>query len=360
MADGNDSDQEKTEEPSAHRIEEYKRKGEVASSKELSSVLVLSASLLTLGLSLLFIYEELEVFYRWIMTLDVASSFTEKSFKTIVHKTASTLLVCIAPVCLVSLCVGIIASVAQTGFIFAPEVLEFKPDRINPIQGIKRLFSMKAVVEAIKSIFKFIFVLSIVYFYIKDDIASYIGFFHLDLFQSFIHAKDILIKLGFAIISGLVVIAIADFGYQKFSYKKKLMMTKEEAKKESKEQDGNPEVKQRIRTIQREMSQNRMMQDVPTADVIITNPTHISIVLKYDSETMISPTIIGKGADNLAMKIREVAKEHDIPIVENVPLARALYKTVKVGEPVPRTLYKAAAEVLAFVYKLKRRKKALG
>ena len=156
------------------------------------------------------------------------------------------------------------------------------------------------------------------------------------------------------------MIAIADFGYQKFSYKKKLMMTKEEEKKESKEQDGNPEVKQRIRTIQREMSQNRMMQDVPTADVIITNPTHISIVLKYDSETMISPTIIGKGADNLAMKIREVAKEHDIPIVENVPLARALYKTVKVGEPVPRTLYKAAAEVLAFVYKLKRRKKALG
>ncbi len=355
-----ESDQEKTEDPSAHKIEQSKRKGEVATSKELTSVLVLSACMLTLGLSLLFIYEELEGFYRWIMTLDVASAFTEKSLKTIVSKTATTMLICIAPVCLVSLCVGVIANVAQTGFIFAPEVLELKPDRINPIQGMKRLFSMKALVEAIKSIFKFVIVLSIVYYYLKDEIGTYVGFLHLDVFQSFLHAKDLLIQLSFAIIGGLILVAMADFAYQKYAYKKKLMMTKEEVKKENKEQDGSPELKQRIRTIQREMSQNRMMQDLPTADVIVTNPTHISIVIKYDSETMVSPTIIGKGADNLAMKIREIAKENDIPIVENVPLARALYKTVKVGEPVPRTLYKAAAEVLAFVYKLKNRKKALG
>ncbi len=358
MAD--ESDQEKTEEPSAHKIEQSRRKGEVASSKELTSVLVLSASLLTLGLSMLFIYEELQEFYFWIMRLDVATAFTEKSLKTIVHKTASTMLICAAPVGLVSMCFGIIANVAQFGFIFAPEVLELKPDRINPMQGFKRLFSMKALVEAVKSVFKFVVVLSIVYFYMKDDIATYIGFFHLDFFQSFIYAKDVLIKLGFAMIGGLILIAISDFAYQKYSYRKKMMMTKEEAKKEHKEQEGNPEVKQKIKSIQREMSQKRMMVDVPTADVIITNPTHISIVLKYDSENMISPTIIGKGADNLAMKIREIAKENHIPIVENVPLARALYKSVKVGEAVPRTLYKAVAEVLAFVYKLKRKKKALG
>ena len=140
----------------------------------------------------------------------------------------------------------------------------------------------------------------------------------------------------------------------KWAYK-----TKEEAKKESKEQDGNPEIKQKIKQIQREMSRKRMLTDVQKADVIITNPTHISIVLKYDSEEMAAPTIIGKGADNLAMKIREIAKEHNIPIVENVPLARALYKSVKVGEGVPRTLFKAVAEVLAFVYKLKKKQKAL-
>jgi flagellar biosynthetic protein FlhB len=137
------------------------------------------------------------------------------------------------------------------------------------------------------------------------------------------------------------------------------MQTKQQLKQESKEQDGNPEIKQRIRQIQREMSRKRMIKDVKTADVIITNPTHISIVLKYDTETMVSPTIIGKGQDHLALKIREIAKEHNIPIVENVMLARTLYKTVKVGQPIPRTMYKAVAEVLAFVYKLKKKRKAL-
>ncbi len=354
-----DTDQEKTEDPSQHKIDESKRKGEVASSKELTSVLVLSACIMTLGLSLLFVYQEMEEFIRWIMHLDSSTAFTEKSLKTIVNKTATTALVCAAPVCLVALCSGIIANVAQIGFIFAPDVLEWKPDRIDPIKGMKRLFSMKAVVEAIKGVFKFIFILGIVYLYMKDDITQFVGFLHIDFFQAFMIGKDILIKLGFAILAGLVIIAIADFAYQKFAHKKKLMMTKEEVKKESKEQDGSPEVKQRIRQIQREQAQKRMLADIPTADVIITNPTHISIVLKYDQETMVAPGIVGKGADHLAMKIREIAKEHNIPIVENVPLARALYKSVKVGEGVPRTLYKAVAEVLAFVYKLKRKNKAI-
>ena len=169
----------------------------------------------------------------------------------------------------------------------------------------------------------------------------------------------IIVKLVFSVMIGLGVIALGDFAYQKFSYQKKLMMTKEELKKESKEQDGNPEVKQKIKAIQREMSQKRMMEDVATADVIVTNPTHISVALKYDQLNMISPEVVGKGGDHLAMKIREIAKENDIPIVENVPLARALYKTVKTGAPVPRNLYKAVAEVLAFVYKLKRKRKAV-
>ena len=137
-------------------------------------------------------------------------------------------------------------------------------------------------------------------------------------------------------------------------------MTKEDLKKESKEQDGSPEVKQKIKAIQREMSQKRMMDDIANADVIVTNPTHISVALAYNQEKMISPEVVGKGSDHLAMRIRELAKEKNIPIVENVPLARALFKTVKTGAPVPRNLYKAVAEVLAFVFKLKRKRKALG
>src|SRR5690606_1090678 len=150
-----------------------------------------------------------------------------------------------------------------------------------------------------------------------------------------------------------------DYAWEKYSYRKKLMMTRQELKEENKEQNGNPEIKQKIRAIQRQMASKRMMSEIPNADVIITNPTHISIVVKYDAVTMIAPQVIGKGSDHLALKIREIAKKHDIPIVENVPLARALYKTVKEGEGVPRTMYKAVAEILAFVYKLKKKKKAI-
>lgn len=359
MADQGDSDAEKTEDPSQHRIDEFRKRGEVASSKELTSVLVLAASLMTLGLSMVYMYEVLSEFITWLYNLDISSAYTEKSMNTIVHKLVTVSLKSVAPIFLVTLAIGVAANVAQVGLLFSPEVLEWKPDRINPLQGVKRLFSMKSLVEAIKGVFKFVFILGIVYYFLKDEMHTFGGFFHLEFFQSFLYGKSFLIKLGFAIVLGLVVIAIGDFAYQKFSYKKKLMMTKEEAKQEHKQQDGNPEIKQRIRAVQREMSQRRVMSEVPNADVIVTNPTHISIALKYDPETMVSPEVIAKGADVLALKIREIAKGNDIPIVENVPLARGLYKTVKEGQGVPRNLYKAVAEVLAFTYKLKKQKKAL-
>ena len=171
--------------------------------------------------------------------------------------------------------------------------------------------------------------------------------------------KYLMVKLGFSILLGLGVIALMDFAWEKWSYHKKMMMTKQEAKQEAKEKDGNPEIKNRIRTIQRQMAQKRMMNDVKKADVIVTNPTHISVALKYDGNEMVAPSVLAKGADHLALRIREIAKENDIPIVENIMLARTLYKTVKVGHGVPRTLYKAVAEILAFVYKLRRKQKAL-
>ena len=163
-----------------------------------------------------------------------------------------------------------------------------------------------------------------------------------------------ILKVVFSLIGGGTIVAAIDFSYQKISYRKKLMMTKEEVKKEHKEREGSPEIKQRIRSIQKELAQKRMMDDIPKADVIITNPTHLSIALKFNRETMIAPTLVAKGADNLAMKIRQVAKEHEIPMVENVPLARGLYKTVKIGRTIPQTFYKAVAEVLAFVYRMKK------
>jgi len=352
-------DGEKTEEPSQHRIEEFRKKGDVVSSKELNSVLVLAACLLTLSLSITFIYEELTKYIEWLYTLDISSAFTEKSLKTITTRTIVVAVKCSAPVAFVAMIVGIIAQVSQIGFLYSPDILEAKFERVNPINGIKKLFSMQALFETIKGLIKFVVIISIVYAFMKNELESFNGLMHFEITQSFVQVKSILIKLSFSIILGLGVVALLDFAYQKFTYRKRLMQTKQELKQESKEQDGNPEIKQRIRQIQREMSRKRMIKDIKTADVVVTNPTHISVVIKYDSENMVSPLVVGKGADHMAMKIREIAKENNIPIVENVMLARTLYKTVKIGAPIPRTLYKAVAEVLAFVYKLKKKKKAL-
>ncbi len=354
-----ESDSEKTEEPSQHRIDEFRNRGDVASSRELTGVLILAAAFLTLGLSMTFIFEEMSGFIEWLYSLNAKEAFSEKAIKTIATKSIVTALKCSAPVVLTALCVGVIAQIAQIGFLYSPEILEFKLERINPISGIQRLFSMNALMETIKGVLKFVVIIAILYAFLKDDLGNYNSMMYLELGQSYQVGKLIIGKICFAVVLGLGGIALLDFFYQKFTYSKKIRQTKDEQKRETKEQDGNPEIKQRIRQIQREMSRKRMMKDIKTADVVVTNPTHISIVLKYDSETMVSPMIVGKGQEFLALKIREIAKKHNIPIVENVQLARALYKTVKVGEPVPRTLYKAVAEVLAFVYKLRKKKKAL-
>ena len=357
MADENDD--EKTEEPSQYRIDEARKKGDVAQSKELSSVLMLTGSLLTLILCGMFVYEQFTEYIDWVYRQDFRNVYTKEKFLEVITHTMWTLIKCVGPSFGASICLGVLSQFVQVGFLYSPEILTADIERINPLKGFGRIFSKKAVVEAIKGIFKFAVVMVITYSVMKDNVGSFLGFLHADAGQSLAFGKYLMVKLGFSILLGLGVVALADFGWEKWSYRKKMMMTKQEAKEEAKEKDGNPEVKNKIRQIQRQMAQKRMMDDVKKADVIVTNPTHISVALKYDGETMVAPSVTAKGADHLALRIREIAKENDIPIVENIMLARTLYKTVKVGHGVPRTLYKAVAEILAFTYKLKRRAKAL-
>jgi flagellar biosynthetic protein FlhB len=357
MAEENDS--EKTEEPSQYRLDEARKKGDVASSKELSSVLLLSGSLLTLIICGVYIFECFSDFLDWIYRQDFQNIYSKEKVNDIISQTAWTLVKCVAPSFGASLCLGVLSQFVQVGFLYSPEIINADIERINPMKGFSRLFSKKAMVEAIKSVFKFIVIILITYTVVKNNIDSFLGFLHSDAGESLSFGKYLMVKIGFSILLGLSVIALADFAWEKWSYRQKMMMTKQEAKEEAKEKDGNPEVKNKIRQIQRQMAQKRMMDDVKKADVIVTNPTHISVALKYDGERMVAPSVMAKGADHLALRIREIAKENDIPIVENITLARTLYKTVKVGHGVPRSLYKAVAEILAFVYKLKRKKKAL-
>jgi flagellar biosynthetic protein FlhB len=357
MAEENDD--EKTEDPSQHRIDESRKKGEVAVSKELSSVILLSGSLLTLILSGVFVYEQFTEYIDWLYRLDFKLIYTAEKFGDVVSQTAWTLVKCVGPFFVASACLGFLSTFVQIGFLYSPEILEVKLERLNPIQGFERLLSKKAIVEAVKGVFKFTVIIAITYSVMKNNIGSFLGFLHADAAESLGFGKYLMVKLGFSILLGLGVIALMDFAWEKWSYHKKMMMTKQEAKQEAKEKDGNPEIKNRIRTIQRQMAQKRMMNDVKKADVIVTNPTHISVALKYDGNEMVAPSVMAKGADHLALRIREIAKENNIPIVENIMLARTLYKTVKVGHGVPRTLYKAVAEILAFVYKLRRKEKAL-
>jgi flagellar biosynthetic protein FlhB len=357
MADENDD--EKTEEPSQHKIDESRKKGDVASSKELTSVLLLAGSLLTLVICGVFIYETFTEYIDWLYRQDFKLIYTKEKFAEIIGQTAWTVIKCVAPSFGASMCLGFLSQFAQIGFLYSPEILNADISRLNPIKGFGKLFSKKAIVETIKGIFKFTMVISITYLVMRDNIGSFLGFLHSDAAQSLMFGRYLMVKLGFSILLGLGLVALADFAWEKWSYRQKMMMTKQQAKEEAKDKDSNPEVKGKIRQIQRQMAQKRMMDDVKKADVIVTNPTHISVALKYDGQMMVAPSVLAKGADHLALRIREIAKENDIPIVENIMLARTLYKTVKVGHGVPRTLYKAVAEILAFVYKLKRKQKAL-
>jgi flagellar biosynthetic protein FlhB len=358
VAEDSDSG-EKTEEPTQYRIEEFRKQGQVASSKELTSVLILFAAIITLGFTIVYIYENLSAYIEWLYFQNAQDIYQELKFKKLIEHTAFTAFKSVGPLFLIVFTVGFLANVAQVGWLFSPDVLTLKIERLNPLEGIKKLFSVKSLVTAVKGIFKFSIIMGITYFVMQTQLPKYMGFLHSDFANTFMFGKDMLIQLTLSIVTGLILVAIGDFAWEKYSYKKKLMMTKEQAKKEHKEHEGNPEIKQKIKSIQREISQRRMIAKVPEADVIVTNPTHISIMLKYDTESMVSPQVIGKGADYLAMRIREIAREHNIPIVENIPLARTMYKTVKVGAFVPRNLYKAIAEVLAFVYKLKKKQKAI-
>ncbi len=349
MSESND---EKTEEPTQQRRDDFRKRGQVAQTKELTSAVMLLSTLLVMWLLGRFFMEQLIITFNLSFSDLIVSSVREGNFREATHMAFEKIVMLVGPIAGLYWMLGLACSIVQVGFLYNEEALQFDMQKLDPVAGLKRIFSLRSVVEGVKAVIKVVLVTIVAILVIKSEMLAVPKLASFTIPQLFDYMGSLMTKLVGGIGTLMLILAAFDFFFQKWDLEKKMRMTKQEVKEEHKSREGDPMIKARIRRIQRDMANRRMMDDVPKADVIVTNPTHIAVALKYDA-TMISPKIIAMGGDLMAEKIKQIAKENRIPIVENKPLARAIFKTLKIGESIPRELYTAVAEVLSFVYKLK-------
>jgi len=352
MAD-HDQDQEKTEQATPRRKDEAREKGQVARSQEIVSVAVL-------GACLIYFYFASAGAVKKMMSLMI------KIFREAAHPNleisalvplfidlGGDVAIIVLPFLLVVAVAGAAANLMQVGFLFSSEAMAPKWDKIDPLRGFQRLFSMKAFVELVKNTLKIVIVGIVAYLAVRDEVHDLPGLMDRDAWQILVYIGGISFRIMFTTCWVLIILAILDYGYQRWEYEKGLRMSRQDIKEEYKHTEGDPIVKARIKRMQREAARKRMMAAVPKAAVVITNPTHLAVALAYDQERMIAPTVVAKGAGYVAAKIKEVALAHGVPIVENKPVAQLLYKMVDIDACVPENLYRAVAEILAFVYRLR-------
>ncbi len=259
------------------------------------------------------------------------------------------------PVIGVAMVVGVVVNLLQVGVTFTAEPLAPNWARLNPVAGFTRLFSRRAFVDSVKTLLKVLLIGWLTFSAVRADAAMLLRTSEIDPLMVMMLVGQLLYKMAWRVGLAMLVLALLDYGFQRWEYEKSLRMTKEEVKQEMKQTEGDPQVKSRIRARQQAIARRRMMQAVPKADVVVTNPTHYAVALQYDAQKMAAPTVVAKGMNLIAWRIREIAQRHGVPIVENPPLAQSLYRTVDIGEQIPPELYQAVAEVLAYVYRLRRR-----
>jgi len=354
MAEEETTQQERTEEPSMKRREDFREKGQVAQSKE-----VQTAALLTASLILWFFYGS--TFWQslseiivgtWQMTgeyeLSVPSVIYLAGF--ILQKLAVLLL----PFFILVVVIGFFSSFLQIGWVFSTKPLEPDLTRLDPVKGSQKFFSKRSLVEVVKSLAKVGLIGAVAYYTVKNEFNEALYLVAMDISETIRY----LARVGFLVMSRacgiLIILGLLDFLFVRWEMEQKMKMTKHEQKEEFKDTEGDPQIKSRIRSIQYQIARKRMMAEVPKADVVVTNPTHLSVALLYKRGEMEAPQVVAKGAGHIAMRIREVAKEHGVPLVENPPVARALHK-IDIGAMIPEELFKAVAEILAYVYNLKRK-----
>lgn len=349
-------DPDKTEEATPRRKQEARKKGQTPRSNELNTVVVLLALFVIMNFLGSWFYGELITYMEHYLSPDeLNTDLSESNLGNLLFRHCMTFLRLFLPLGLGALVIGIVINFVQVGPMFSTEPLRPKFSKLNPVAGMQRLFSAHSFVELAKSIIKLVIVIYFAYSTIRENVFMFLDMMRQTPFDVAIALWRIIYQVAIKICLFLLALALFDYLYQRWEFRKSLRMTKREVKDEFKQTEGNPQIKNKIRQRQREIAMRRMMQDVPKADVVITNPTHLAIALQYDPSKMAAPVVVAKGEGFIAQKIKEIATANDVVLVENKPLAQAIYKTVDIGEAIPANLFQAVAEILAYVYRLKRK-----
>ncbi len=347
-------DQERTEKPTGKKLSKARQEGQVAKSPEVATTFIIFGALGVFLFAGPWMFWRLSDFMHSIFQ-DLAAFHLEgisvRAFLLEVFKQIGLIL---APLFLVVLILGVAANVIQIGFLFTMKPFVPKLSKFNPITGMKKFVSLKSLVELLKSLVKISFIGGISWLVLRGELDAIPSLIEMSVAQILTYIGVVSMKMLFYVGLGMLILAAIDFTYQRWQHTKDLMMSKQEVKDENKQAEGDPKIKRKIRQAQMEMAMRRMMGSVPDADVVITNPTTLAIAVKYDAKKMFAPQIVAKGAKLIAERIKEIARENDVPVVENKPLAQILFKSAEIGDFIPPDLYKAVAEVLAYVYKLKK------
>ncbi len=353
MANESESGQEKTEQPTAKKLRDAKKKGQVPRSKELNSMTIMvfgALGLLFMGSHMI---SHISVFMRQGFTISRADVFSEQALVEKLGIATSEAMIAIGPFLFLMTVIALFTPLAIGGWSFSAEAMAFKADRISPLAGFKRIFSSKGLMELIKAVAKFLVVSVVAVVFLWTKAEEFLGLGTQPLVLALQNGAWLLGQSFLVVSSTLILIAAIDVPFQLWDHSQKLKMTLQEVRDEMKDTEGKPEVKSRIRQVQQEMVQRRMMEAVPKADVIVTNPTHYAVALKYDHDRMSAPRVLAMGQDLIALKIREIGAFHKIEFFEAPALARALYANCKIDQEIPSHLYFAVAQILAFVFQLR-------
>ena len=347
-----DTGQEKTEQATQKRREETRNRGHVARSTEINSAFMLIAGFVSLFMFRKTFVDGIGKMISGMFMQSYSFNLGMSNVRGLFLNSIVSFLSIMFPMFIVMAVIGILVNILQVGFLFSGEPLLPKTEKINPFEGAKRIVSKRSFETLVRDIIKIIVVVLIGYSAVKGLLNNIMAVSDSSVTTIFSFTGHTVLSIVFKILIGYSVIAILDYAFQRWDYERSIMMTKQEIREEMKQQEGDPLLRARIRSVQREMSRQRMMEEVPKAEVVITNPTRLAIALAYDVD-MTAPVVVAKGRNLIAEKIRDAAEKSGVPIVENVPLAQALFKAVEIGDPIPADLYTAVAEVLAYVYRLK-------